>query len=577
MLAALGLGLAHLRTPANQSAAPSPVPLRIAFTDRAAEAGLHFVHVNGMTGSMYFPEIMGPGIGLFDLDNDGDMDVFVPQGRPLGPQSGLSTSQAQPMGRLFRNDLVVREDGTRTLRFSDVTTASGIVAEQYGMGVAAGDFDNDGWTDLYLTNFGPNQLFRNNHDGSFTDVSKQSGTVDPGWSVSAAFVDYDRDGWLDLFVGHYLNYRTEANVPCRGIAGAPDYCAPFVYAAQPSRLFRNNRNGTFADVTAAAGLALEFGPALGVSTADLNGDGWPDLYVSHDLQPNALWINQHDGTFKNTASAAGAAVGQNGEPKSSMGVDAADFDNDGDEDLFITELTGQGADLYVNDGSGTFIDDSAATGLRAATLPFTGFGTGWLDADNDGWLDVLTVNGAVMGIEPSAQPGDPFPFKQRKQLLRSLGTGRFEDISASAGTVFERPAVGRGAAFGDVDNDGDTDIVVANTNDRVELLMNESVTGHHWIGVRLVGGVPQRPLAGARVGVERANGSMVWRRARAEGSYASANDARALVGLGAAPDVTRVHVVWPDGRRESFTAPPLDAYATIVQGTGAAVVTGATQ
>jgi hypothetical protein len=577
----LGLALAYVRPGSRTIAEPAPAGRpRLTFVERSAEAGLTFTHVNGMAGAMYFPEIMGPGVGLFDADSDGDLDVFVPQGRPLGGASIGSPPPAPPAyetGRLFRNDLAVRPDGTRTLRFTDVTAESGITADGYGMGVASGDFDNDGWIDLYLTNFGRNQLFRNNGDGTFSDVSKTSGTDDPGWSVSAAFVDYDRDGWLDLFVGHYLSYSTDANVQCRGVAGAPDYCAPFVYPAQPSRLLHNQRDGTFRDVTAAAGLALEFGPALGVSTADFNGDGWIDLYVAHDLQPNALWINQRDGTFKNTAAPAGVAVGQNGEPKSSMGVDAADFDNDGDEDLVVTELTGQGADLYVNDGTGSFLDESATSGLRAATLPLTGFGTAWFDADNDGWLDILTVNGAVMGIEPSAAPGDPFPFKQRKQLLRNLGTGRFEDVGAAAGSVFERPAVGRGAAFGDLDNDGDTDVVVANTNDRLELLMNESATDTHWIGLRLVGGTPQRDMTGARVSVERAGGTTLWRRARTDGSYASTNDARVLIGLGPSTTLTSLQVLWPDGRRESFTGAPIDRYTTLVEGTGTPSPAGSTQ
>jgi hypothetical protein len=442
------------------------------------------------------------------------------------------------------------------------------------MGVAVGDFDNDGWVDIYVTNLGRNQLFHNNGDGTFTDVSKQSGTDDPGWSVSAAWLDYDRDGWLDLFVGHYVNYSTDANVQCHTMAGMLDYCAPFVYSPQPSHLFHNRRDGTFEDVTAAAGMSREFGPALGVVTADFNGDGWIDIYVANDLQANQLWINQHDGTFKNTALLAGAAFGFNGEPKSSMGVDAGDFDNDGDEDLFITELTGQGANLYVNDGAGLFSDQTAASGLRVATLPYTGFGTGWFDFDNDGWLDLLTVNGAVMKSEAMERTKDPFPFSQPKQLFRNLGNGKFENVTMRAGGVFARSSVGRGAAFGDIDNDGDTDVLVGTTNGRVELLINEIGSRSHWVGLRTVGGQPPRDMVGARVGIVRADGSVLWRRSRADGSYASSNDPRVLVGLGRSADAVRVRVAWPDGRAEEWREVPADRYTTLTQGTGALVASG---
>jgi hypothetical protein len=370
------------------------------FADQAATTGLTFVHFNGMAGEFYYPEIMPPGVGLLDYDNDNDLDVFVVQGQMLGKKTRslalFPPPDSSPLkGRLFRNDLTLRADGTPSLRFTDVTDESRINANRYGMGMAAGDFNNDGCVDLYVTNLGPNQLFRNDCDGTFTDVSKQSRTNDTGWSVSASFVDVDRDGWLDLFVGHYLNYSIEQNKHCFSMSGTLDYCPPHIYRPQPSRLYHNNRNGTFADVTTAAGMAREFGPTLGVATADFDKDQWIDIYVANDGQPNQLWMNQRNGTFKNTALLAGAALGAEGTAKASMGVDAGDFDGDGDEDLFITELTGQGVDLYVNDGSATFEERSAHAGLRLPTLPFTGFGTAWLDFDNDGWLDIVTVNGAV--------------------------------------------------------------------------------------------------------------------------------------------------------------------------------------
>jgi enediyne biosynthesis protein E4 len=547
------------------------------FVDRAAETGLDFVHVNGMSGAMFYSELMAPGVGLLDYDNDGDLDVFIVQGQMLGgsPVDKPPVAPKSPLkGRLFRNDLEIHSDGTRTLRFTDVTEASGIDASGYGMGVATGDYNNDGCVDLYVTAVGRNQLFRNNCDGTFTDVSKASGTDDSGWSTSAAFVDYDRDGWLDLFVGHYVNYSTSANIQCHNAAGRLDYCPPNVYSAQPSHLFHNNRDGTFTDVTAAAGMSREFGPALGVATADFNGDGWIDIYVANDGQPNQLWINQRNGTFKNTGLFSGTALSIEGVAKSSMGVDAGDFDNDGDDDIFITELTGQGSNLYVNDGTGLFVDESARSRLRFASLPYTGFGAAWLDFDNDGWLDILTVNGAVTSIEELVRAHNGFPLGQRKQLFRNLGDGQFEDVTARAGPVFERLRVGRGAAFGDIDNDGDLDVVVGNDNGPAELLINQIGSRNHWLGLRLVGADGSRDMLGARVGIFRADGSTLWRRARADGSYASANDPRVLVGLGQSTSVPRVRVLWPDGRAEEWTGLSIGRYTTLREGSGTATVSG---
>src|SRR6266853_4158827 len=350
------------------------------FTDRAAEAGLAFTHVNGMTGRLYMAEILAPGVALFDMDNDGDLDVYIPQGHTLG--SSAKTSR----GSLYRSDLRNLPDGTRQIHFTDITSASGIVPTGYGMGVATGDFDNDGFVDLYLTNFGTSQLFHNNGNGTLTDVTASSGTGVSGWSVAATFVDYDRDGWLDLYVGSYLQYSTDASTRCFSPSGALDYCTPNTYKPLPPRLFHNNGNGTFSDVTAKSRIASEFGPALGVTAADFNGDGWIDLYVANDSQPNQLWINQHDGTFRNTALIAGVALTAEGKAEASMGVDASDFDNDGDDDIVVTEQTGEGHNLYVNDGHGAFEDQSARSGLASASLGYTGFGAAWFDVDNDGWL-----------------------------------------------------------------------------------------------------------------------------------------------------------------------------------------------
>jgi enediyne biosynthesis protein E4 len=543
------------------------------FVDRTADSGLTFTHVNGMVGKFYYAEIIAPGAAMLDYDTDGDLDVFLVQGGRLSGATRDTGFDVQASGsRLFRNDLTVNADGTPMPRFTDVTDASGIVSRGYGMGVAAGDFDNDGCVDLYLTSLGPNQLFRNNCNGTFTDVSKQSRTDDSSWSVSSAFLDYDRDGWLDLFVGNYLNWRVESNTTCFTPSGRPDYCSPNVYQPQPSRLLRNNQDGTFTDVTTASGVGREFGPALGVSTADFNGDGWIDVYVANDGQPNQLWINQRNGTFRNTGLLSGTALSAHGKAKAGMGVDAGDFDNDGDEDLFVTNLTGEGNDLYANDGSGLFEEQSARSGLGGASRGYTGFGTAWFDIDNDGLLDTLTVNGAVQTIEALRRVNDLFPLHQRKLLFKNSGQGRFEDVTARGGAAFEVSEVGRGAAFGDIDNDGDEDVLVANNNGQPRLLVNNIGNRNHWIGLRLVGAAQgtaanqTRDMLGARVGIVRDGGPTLWRRVRSDGSYASANEPRVLVGLGQSTSVSRVRVIWPSGRSEEWSSIAVDRYTTLTEG-----------
>jgi hypothetical protein len=545
------------------------------FTDETAAAGLDFVHHNGMTGSYYLPEIMGPGAAVFDYDGDGDLDVFLVQGHVLGPGRTLKDALMPPRGaqlplrgRLFRNDLAIGPDGGRSVRFTDVTEASGIDARGYGMGVAAGDIDNDGCVDLYVTNVGPNQLFHNTCAGTFTEVAQARGVADPGWGVSAAFLDFDRDGWLDLYVGNYVEYSPETDINCTSVTGGRDYCPPRVYRAQRDRLYRNRGRGIFVDVTTRALAGGDDGPALGVSTADFNGDGWIDIYVANDGQANQLWMNQRDGTFCNTALLAGVALSADGRAEASMGVDAGDVNNDGAEDLFVTNLTGETHALYVNGGSGAFEDQRARFGLAAPTAAYTGFGAAWIDVDNDGWLDLVTINGTIVRHQGAAADA-PFPYDQRKQIFRNVEGRRFEEETARGGAAFDLSDVGRGAAFGDIDNNGTLDLVVANANGPARLFLNHAGRRHHWLGLRLAGG-PQTPrdMLGARVGVERDDGLVVWRRARSDGSYASANDPRVLVGLGAATAVPRVRVLWPSGREEQWRDVPVDTWTTMQEGTG---------
>ena len=545
------------------------------FVDRAAEAGLRFTLFNGMSGAFYFPEMLPGGAGLFDYDGDGDLDVYLVQGQMLGAGMTLDDalfppSESQPdqlRGRLYRNDLSAGTDGDPVLRFTDVTEASGIDAYDYGMAVATGDIDNDGWVDVYLSNFGENRLFRNNGDGTFEDISRATGTADPGWGVSASFVDYDRDGWLDLYVGNYLHYDTEADRPCTGLTGRRDYCTPGVYQAQADRLYRNLDGTGFADVTATALVGGPFGPALGVVTTDVDDDGWVDIYVANDGAENLLWMNRGDGTLENRGILSGTAVSGDGRPEASMGVDAGDFDNDGDDDLFMTHLPAEGNNLYVNLGNGLFEDRSAVSGLGPGSLGYSGFGAAWVDYDNDGWLDIWAVNGAIEAARGRLE--EPFPYDEVNLLFRNLRDGRFEDVTARAGAIFAVSAVSRGAAFGDVDNDGDIDMLVNNLHGPAQLLINEVGNRQHWVGMTLVG-AGGRPVLGARVEVTTAEGATRMRRARTDGSYASAHDPRVLVGLGASGEPPDVRVHWPDGSVDGWSGVPVDRWTSLQQGESSA-------
>jgi hypothetical protein len=532
----------------------------------ATETGLQFTHDNGARGQFYLPEIMGSGVALFDYDGDGDLDVYLVQGRPLDDAHGAGRGHGN---RLFRNDLTVDAHGTRTLRFTDVTDQAHVGLDAVGMGVAVGDYDNDGRLDLYVTNFGPNVLLHNNGDGTFTDMTKTAGVEDARWSSSAAFVDYDRDGYLDLVVAHYVDFTVANNKQCFDPVGTRDYCAPKAYKPVPARLFHNDRNGHFTDVSDAAGISRAFGNGLGVSIGDYDGDGWPDIYVANDATPNQLWINRHDGTFEDRGLLSGTAVNALGNPEGSMGIASGDFDNDGDEDLFVTNLVGESHVLYVNDGHGNFEDQRARAGLTPLTAPFTGFGTKWIDYDHDGLLDLFIANGAVNIIEKLR--GEPFPFHQPNQLLHQEAGGRFRDVTSEAGAAFERSEVGRGAAFGDLDNDGDVDVVVTNNNGPVRVLLNEVTTaspGRHWLELRLEQPTQNRWAFGARVTVERRGQPALQRRAGTDGSYLSASDARVQFGLGSTSTVDAVIVDWPDGARERFTGVAVDRIVTLKRGSG---------
>ena len=531
-----------------------------AFVDVAAETGLDFRYDNGNSGEFYLPEIMGGGVGVLDYDGDGDLDVYLVQGGKLGQaEPGVSGD------RLFRNELTLDEEGRPRLRFTDVTEETGIDARGYGMGVATGDYDNDGHVDLYVTNFGANQLLLNNGDGTFSDVTDSTGTNDPRWSVSAAFVDIDLDGWLDLYVGNYVDMTLANNREC--FDKVRDYCNPEVYSPQPDRLLRNRGDGSFEDITAFSQLARAYGNGLGVVTADFNLDGRPDLYVANDGTPNQCWMNQGAGKFKETALLAGCAVNEQGRAEAGMGVTAADFDFDGDEDLFMTHLRDETNTLYINDGHGIFRDETVRTGLGPASKSHTGFGTAWFDYDNDARLDLISANGAVNAIDALVTAGDPFPYHEPNQLFANAGDGRFEEVGTQAGRVFELSEVSRGAAFGDLDNDGDVDVVVSNNNGPVRLLLNQAAGGNHWLGLRMPGH-NGRDMFGAWIEVQRPGMPALWRRVRTDGSYASASDPRILVGLGEYAGPVAVRVEWPGGGAESWTGLKTDRWITLLQGSG---------
>jgi hypothetical protein len=543
------------------------------FSDISHSSGLNFVHFNGMTGDLHFPEMTGQGGAFFDFDNDGDLDIYLIQGAMLDAKKSRKDAifpppETKPLSdRLYRNDLVRTKGGEILIRFTDISKEANFQATGYGMGVATGDFDNDGWIDLYVTNYGSNQLLRNRGDGTLQDVTAKAGVDDSRWSTSASFFDYDGDGWLDLYVTNYVAYSVEQPARCYATSSRRDYCGPSGFEPESDRLFRNRRDGTFEDVSLKTGIGKVKGAGLGVVTADFNADGRVDIYVANDGQANRLWLGQKDGTFQDDGLFAGVAVNRQGQAEASMGVDAADFDGDGDEDLFMTHLTGETNTLYVNDGTGLFEDRSVDSRLATASLPYTAFGTAWLDYDGDGWLDLVALNGAVKLQEALARKGDPYPLGQPNQLFHNLQGKAFEEVSAQAGPAFAEVEVSRGAAIGDIDNDGDTDLLVLNNSGPARLLRNEVGSRQPWLGLRLVG-AQGRDSIGTQVQVRRKGAADLWRRVHTDGSYCSANDPRILLGLGGGVELLEILVHWPDGKVESFTPPALRQYSTLKAGQG---------
>jgi hypothetical protein len=532
------------------------------FTDVTTASGLEFTYEPGAEGALHLPELMGPGAALFDFDNDGDLDVYFVQAGRLdvsgAPARGTRTD------RLYRNDLsgpTATGEGAR-ISFIDISARIGLVPGGYGMGVATGDYDNDGWVDLFVTGYGRTRLLRNNRGKRLEDVTSGAGVADTGWTVSASFFDYDRDGWLDLFVARYVTY---APVKCVLLSGRPDYCGPKSFAPQADRLFHNVR-GRFEDVS-----ALLLGPrpaaGLGVVTPDVNADGYPDVYVANDGDENHLWINQAGRAFREDALLAGVALSAFGLAQAGMGTDAGDVDGDGDLDLFVTNLTGETNTLYVNEG-GRFEDRSLASGLAGPSRQLTGFGTRFVDFDNDGALDVAIVNGRVHLADDAPLPTTPRALGLPQLLVKNSGSGRFMDVTPAAGAAFSITNSSRGLATGDVDNDGDIDLLIANNESPARLLLNRTGSSAAWIGLRLVTRDGRRDAVGAVVQVRRKGLPAIVRHIHTDGSYASASDPRTIAGFRSPAALEAIDVRWPDGSTETFPPPPLRTYSTLQQGKG---------
>lgn len=528
------------------------------FVDITDEVGLEFTYETGFDGKYHFAEIMGGAVAMFDYNNDGLLDIYLTNGHRSLPKLRASEAIAN---RLFAQ--------TPTGSFEEVTDIAGVGDTGYAMGATIGDFNNDGHLDLFVTNYGPDRLFLNRGDGTFDDVTDAAQVAGEGWSSSAAFVDIDRDGLLDLYVVRYL--EVNAAKICSDPLGRTDYCSPRAFYPYHDLLYRNNGDCTFSDVSVSSGIAAVKATGLGVVCEDFNDDGWIDIYVTNDSYPNQLWINRKDGTFRDEAVIRGVAFNLNGLAEAGMGVVAADFDRDGDSDLFMTHLRHESNTLYMNLGGGNFADLTGQMGLATAGLPYTGFGIAAFDLELDGDLDLFIVNGAVVRRRHHAgvAMGEPWAsYAEPNLLYLGDGQGRFVLSTGPEGEALWRPVeVSRGLASGDIDNDGDVDLLVANIGSPPRLYRNDVPRTGHWLGIRAVRGVPPRDAIGARLAV--ACGSHRYLRTiRAAYSYQSGNDLRAHFGLGDCFAFDRVDVRWPDGTKESFPGGAADRYLIITKGSG---------
>jgi enediyne biosynthesis protein E4 len=528
----------------------------------ATATNIHWKHVNGRSPQAYLPETTGAGCAFIDYDSDGWMDIYLVN----SGKCEFYDPNPRLRNALYHNN----RDGT----FTDITEKAGVAGGGYGMGVAVGDYDGDGFPDLYVTQYGRSILYHNNGDGTFTDVTDKAGVAAPGWGTSAAWFDYDNDGRLDLFVCRFVDFSKENNKFCGNPeTGERYYCIPTVYDPMPSWLFHNNGDGTFTDVSRQSGIAALPGKAWGVVATDVDNDGRMDLFVANDTTANFLLMNRGHGQFEDEALAAGVAYDEMGEARSGMGVDSADFDQDGWMDLFVADIDHQKYSLYHNNRNGTFEDVAGSNGIAARTFLLSGWGLKFFDFDNDGNLDLILANG-----HPDDHIHERFKdvtYDEPLLLFRNIGGSFqhvFEDVSAQAGAVFQEKFAARGLAIGDFDNDGGVDVLIAVNNDSPVLLRNTAAAGSHWLGVRLVGKKANRDAIGARI-TYKAGDLKRMRYKVGGGSFLASHDPRLVLGIGAHTKIDWVEVAWPQpsGLRERFTDLPLDRYIGLHEGTGTPV------
>lgn len=543
--------------PAVKTEAP-PAVVKVSFTDVTREAGIDFKHVSGAFGKKYLPETMGAGVAVLDHDGDGRPDLYFVGGRnwPDDPRGRGAAGAAAPLPALYRN----RGDGA----FIDVTAEAGLAVPMYGMGVATGDYDNDGDTDLFVTALGPDLLFRND-GGRFTEIGRQAGVADEGFGTSATFLDYDHDGDLDLFACNYVQWSAKTDIFCSLDGQTKSYCTPESYRGESNHLYRNDGGGHFTDVSKQAGVHNPAGKSLGVTTLDYDGDGWEDLAVANDTQPNFLYRNKGDGTFVDVGREAGIAFSEAGVARGAMGIDSADYDHSGRDSLVIGNFSNEMVGLYHNEGSGLFIDDAPAAGVGLPSLLTLAFGCFFFDYDLDGHPDIFVANGHVEDDINRVQKD--ITYAQKPHLFRGKGDGTFERVARSAsssGTAdpLEHEVVARGAAYLDYDSDGDLDIVMTTNNGPAYLLRNDGGNQNPWIRVKLQGTRSNRDGLGARIRVI-AGGRTLGCLVKAGASYCSGSEIVATFGLGTAAGVDRVEVVWPGGATQVVEKPPVRAVTVI--------------
>lgn len=528
------------------------------FTDVTAQAGIRFKHSDGRSGQRYFLETFGAGAAWFDYDRDGDLDIYFVNGASL-PGAELDPS---PTNLLFRNN------GDKT--FTDVTEEAKVGDGAYGFGCCVGDYDNDGWLDLYVTNFGANILYRNNGDGSFTDVTEAAGVGDDRWGSSAAFADYDKDGDLDLFVANYLDYRLKDNAICYR-ADVQIYCSPVDFTGIADVLYRNNGDGSFTDVTRESGVFNAEGKGLGVAWGDYDNDSYPDVFVANDTTADMLYLNNGDGTFMDVALFVGVALGAKGTAMGGMGTSFGDYDNDGWLDIVVTNFQDDPNSLYHGEGDGTFADASYASRLGGVSLPYVGWGVDFVDLDNDGFVDLFVGNGHIYDNVEMFDPG--YTYAQRNHIYRNQGDGTLNEISSQCGPGLDLIKVSRGVAFGDYDNDGDIDILVTNSNQTPDLLENKSSNQNNWLNLRLVGTASNRDAIGARVRVIVQGLEPQLREVKSGSSYLCQSDMRLHFGLGQASMVTRIEIRWHSGLEETFEGIKPNQFLEIREGDGRLIPT----